>query len=253
MKSLLEFIARYAPWIYGLCALGILFYARIAFLAQRERRHALFSLEKEVATSRALRSLAMIGVLLLAVGMTFFIGRVPSVARPPAQGGIPPLTPLVTPLLIPTPIGPSPTPILTPSPSPTRAPVTPTATPQPLPTYTPAPTPPPQACPNADPKARLTSPWPGARLKGQVPIMGTANVPKFQFYKVEFASAQSPDKWNNISPELHKQPIEAGTLEVWNTDLLPEGAYILRLTVVDLTGNYPTPCEVPVVIERKGS
>lgn len=83
-------------------------------------------------------------------------------------------------------------------------------------------------------------------------IVGTANVPRFQFYKVEFASAQSPEKWNSISPELHKQPVEAGTLEVWNTDLLPEGGYILRLTVVDITGNYPTPCEVPVTIERKG-
>jgi len=86
------------------------------------------------------------------------------------------------------------------------------------------------------------------QLRGRIDIHGTANIPDFQFYKVEFASAEQPERWNSVTEE-HKTPVTEGVLEVWDTSALPEGEYILRLTVVDKTGNYPTPCQVQVSIK----
>jgi hypothetical protein len=84
-----------------------------------------------------------------------------------------------------------------------------------------------------------------------VEIRGSAYAPDFWFYKVEFGVAPNPDHWSSIS-EVHHEQVTNGVLDVWNTDLLPPGDYILRLTIVDITGNYPPQniCEVPVTIVR---
>jgi hypothetical protein len=43
-------------------------------------------------------------------------------------------------------------------------------------------------------------------------------------------------------------PVQNGYLANLDTRTLPNGEYILRVTVVDQTGNYPEPCEVSVRI-----
>ena len=73
--------------------------------------------------------------------------------------------------------------------------------------------------------------------------MGTANIPNMQYYKLEFRPAGSSAEFSYITGQKHPAN---GLLGIWDTSPLPDGAYTLRLVVVDNTGNYPPPCAVTV-------
>lgn len=111
---------------------------------------------------------------------------------------------------------------------------------------TPTPIPPPPQC---LPQVSIASPRPNQRVSGILQIVGTANIPDFQFYKVEYGMGEVPFTWHSISP-VHTVPITNSLLEVWNTDAYPEGVYILRLTAVDVRGQFPQPCDVRIIIDR---
>ena len=85
--------------------------------------------------------------------------------------------------------------------------------------------------------ARLTAPVAGAVITGVVEIRGRAVVGDFKFYKVEFAPV-GLDKWTLIGPEVIFVPVESGLLVVWQSTIVADGAYRLRLQVVDKSGNY---------------
>lgn len=249
MKTFLELISKYAVLIYVICGVVILVYLRRAILARRERAHALFTLEREVATGKALRSVLVIGAFSLLAGAIFFI-NLSSISYFPSLTEEPP-TPVhfITPLLQPTPTSEPVTPSPTPTPSPTS---TPTLTPSPTPTKRPpstthTPTTVPRLCPNPD--VRITFPGMNAHLKGVVEILGTADIKDFQYYKVEYGVGAEPDEWILIA-ETHPTAVKEGLLERWDTSGLSEGVYTLSLIVVDITGNYPEPCKVPVIVER---
>ena len=87
------------------------------------------------------------------------------------------------------------------------------------------------------PQVQITSPEMGAEVRGVVPIMGSASVPSFQFYKVEFGVGPNPAQWAVIG-ELHQQPVINGQLAVWDTRVLPDGVYTLRLQAVKMDGNW---------------
>ncbi len=134
----------------------------------------------------------------------------------------------------------------------------PTATPEPLPTATPVPPPtavptPAQpivvapACP--DPRAALSSPGVNQTIAGTVAVTGSATHEAFQYYKLEYAvGANVTDGF--VYFDGANSPVEGGTLGILNTPSLPNGAYTLQLTVVDLSANYPPPCRVSVVIQN---
>lgn len=86
----------------------------------------------------------------------------------------------------------------------------------------------------------LTAPLPGATIAGAVEIYGRALIPDFRFYKVEY-SPLAREQWVLIGTDVIRKPVESGRLVVWQTTIVPDGAYRLRLHVVDPTGNY---CEV---------
>jgi LysM repeat protein len=115
------------------------------------------------------------------------------------------------------------------------------STPVPLPTPTPTPAPAEPGC------EHLLSPVRGATLSGHVQITGTADVDEFWYYKLEFRY-EGLDNWHYITGQ--NTPVENGVLGTWDTTILPDGAYHLRLVVVDLTGNYPPPCEIPVHVDN---
>ena len=237
MTIIVKLVAKYAMWLYAICAFGILIYLRAVFVAQRERAQAMFALEREAAASRGYRSAVMI-VILLAVGGIIYYAS--SVLGPQVEAAPEP-TPTPTALLMPTPT-PSPgVPTETPSPTATRRP------PPPRPTSIPEVTPTPEVvapnCPN--PQARLTYPGMNAVLSGAVQIFGSANIPDFDYYKFEFRQAGSPE-WAWLPS--HDTPVADGLLGVWDTTALPAGTYGFRLVVVDKTGNHPPPCEVTVTI-----
>ena len=87
------------------------------------------------------------------------------------------------------------------------------------------------------PQVQITSPEMGAELRGVVEIKGSALVPNFQFYKVEFGVGPNPAQWAIIGT-LHDTPVINAQLEVWDTTKLPDGVYSLRLQAVKRDGNY---------------
>ncbi len=241
MTVFLQFLADNARFIYGAVAIIGLYFLYRAIKLRRERRSAIFPLEQEVAMSRLYRLFGVAIVLLLIMGFTWAASNLllPELETMTPEGTA---TPDVLVLLdTPTPTPPPPT--ATPTVTPTLKP-RPTRKPPPRPEVTPTPNVAPPACPTAG--VVITSPGSGQALTGPVSITGTANIPDFQFYKLEWSSAGAPDDWHWFAGA--ETPVNNGVLGVFDPALVPPGAYNIRLVVVDQTGNYPQPCAVQVTI-----
>ncbi|MGC8836975.1 MAG: hypothetical protein ACP5UM_01045 [Anaerolineae bacterium] len=85
--------------------------------------------------------------------------------------------------------------------------------------------------------AVITSPKDNAILRGRVVITGSADDPNFWKYEVHYAREPVAENWVLIGT-VHEQPVLNGVLETWDTTLVPDGAYSLRLRVVRRDGNY---------------
>lgn len=128
----------------------------------------------------------------------------------------------------------------------------PAPVPPPPPTPTPTPTPTPVLEPAVcNPNTSITYPRVNEVLDGlgTIFILGTADIPDFQFYKLEYGVGEAPHEFHSID-EPHTKRIVNGILETWNTGALPNGVYILRLTVVDDRGQFPPPCDARVIIQH---
>jgi hypothetical protein len=84
---------------------------------------------------------------------------------------------------------------------------------------------------------QITAPEMNAEVRGLVPIMGSASLPGFQFYKVEYGIGPSPSQWAIVG-SLHDAPVINQQLETWDTTRIPDGVYSLRLQAVKQDGNY---------------
>ncbi|HJX38267.1 MAG TPA: hypothetical protein VJ714_06695 [Anaerolineae bacterium] len=241
MTVVIELIDNFAIWIYIACALTILVYLRVIYLAKRERGASLFTIEKEVATGRAYRAIFTIVGLLLIVSLVALVDLYLAPSLGIVVGSSTPEGPIV--LSTPTDTPRPPTPTI----SPTRGPLV-----RPTPPWTPtpeaSPTVPvvPASCP--DPKVRITYPGVNQAVGGVVEIRGTATIEDFGYYKVEFGFGEGGSEFHVID-DLKYSPVENGVLVAWPTGDL-SGPVTLRLTVVKSDGNYPTPCEVSVVVRQ---
>src|SRR5512136_742876 len=171
MAIVVDFIKNYAPWIYGACALLALWYLRVAFSARRDRRHAVFTLEREAAMNRTYGAWTVAIALLIVMGVVYILSTVVSDAVAPlVQEAKQPSTPQV---VVMGNASPSPT-LPVPEVTPTKPP-----TPKPRPTRRPEPTPmpapttagmavEPPRCPDA--RAVITSPGRNAEVSGMVPV-----------------------------------------------------------------------------------
>jgi serine/threonine protein kinase len=101
----------------------------------------------------------------------------------------------------------------------------------------------------SQPGVCLSSPRMNQRVSGVLAIEGTAQIEKFQFYKIEIATGEEPAAWSVVH-ETHDKPVEAGRLEELNSADLPNGVYWLRLVVVDQTGNFPPPAAARIEIRN---
>lgn len=80
------------------------------------------------------------------------------------------------------------------------------------------------------PPVSITSPVPDEILRGQVTITGQVNLTGFASAQLDFAYASNPtDTWFNI--QSFSQPLTDATLVIWDTTLITDGDYILRLRV----------------------
>ncbi len=254
MVQLLRLLGPYVIWLYPIGILILIIYLRAWLLASRDLRASLFSLERESAVQRMRRAasgaLCTFGVLIGFFFVQFFLMRTvdwEQIIRPTATPGfdIPRVSYAETagaPTVTPDPRTPSPTP----SPSPTRRPTIPWPTPTTMaPPATATPQAPPASCPTAG--VEITQPGQGAQVSGRVDIRGTANIANFSFYKVELGLGDHPARWTSIS-DVHHNVVNDGLLDVLDVSSLPAGTYSLRLVVVDITGNFPPPCEVQIVV-----
>ena len=90
----------------------------------------------------------------------------------------------------------------------------------------------------------ITSPAAGQRVGEVFNLTGTASLPNFQYYKVEIR----PDSSNIYNFYVQSTtPVTNGLLTRINTEPFGSGVHWIRLTVVDTTGNFPTPCTIPVI------
>lgn len=156
---------------------------------------------------------------------------------------------VAAPTLAPTATQTTPAATATPIPDETEPEVEPTEAP--LPTATPTATPEPVAaapvCP--DPRAVIVAPGVGQVLSGTVNILGTATHENFQYYKIEYAQGENVDPNATFSYLADARVQVTGSLlATFDSADFANGAYTLKLTVVDNSGNFPPPCTVSVVI-----
>lgn len=89
----------------------------------------------------------------------------------------------------------------------------------------------------------ITSPKSGEEVRAVVDLIGTADVPNFGFYKYEIAPVGTQN-WATISAE--REPKKNELLGKWNTLSLGNGDYFLRLVITDNVGNSVAPCVIAV-------
>lgn len=155
-------------------------------------------------------------------------------------------TPTETPTALPSPSAtatPSPTPLPSATPSPTTTPTAPQPTSTPtLPGPTPTPSPPAALeTPVAPPAALIAILAPPADgvMTGVAQVLGEAGGAGFVSYRLEF----SPDQvfWQPVDPlQPDVTTPTVGVLGLWDTTVLPNGAYVLRLVVTGVDGTVTT-------------
>ncbi len=91
----------------------------------------------------------------------------------------------------------------------------------------------------AQPSGQITSPRDRASVRGLVPIEGSATHPQFQKYEIHFGPEPNPgDQWTPVGNSPFSVPVVQGRLALWDTTVIPDGLYSLRLRVVRMDGNY---------------
>ena len=104
------------------------------------------------------------------------------------------------------------------------------------------------------PLIAITSPSAGGTLAGVVTILGTTDVEKFASFQLDFSYASNPaDTWFAI--QASTQPAVDSPLADWDTTLITDGDYVLRLRVYFEDGTFQdvtTPIKVqndtPIVV-----
>ena len=94
------------------------------------------------------------------------------------------------------------------------------------------------ASPASQAMPRIASPGENSIVRGIVPIVGSAVDAQFWKYEIHYAPQPNPtQQWTAIG-SVHETAVTDGLLETWDTTIIPDGSYALRLRVVDKTGNY---------------
>ncbi len=126
----------------------------------------------------------------------------------------------------------------------TSAPVVPTTQVVVLPTSMPT-----QPSPCTNPNTAITSPGMNAIVSGLIEIRGTATKPDMQYWKLEYRSDIGVDY---VMLNRSEQAVTDAVLARLSTKTLAtgNGAYLLRLTIVQKDGNFGTPCEIRINVQN---
>jgi hypothetical protein len=225
MEEALRFIRTYEALFYlGLGGLALWEIRKFA-LAWEEVRGAAFGLERESAQGRLNRAAVML-VLILSMGLAEFV--LVSFVAPTVPGATPLLTPTIDLLATPTATLPASTNSL--------------ETPEAEATPTPDGWPPPES--GCIPESlMITSPMYGENISGRIVVEGTVQYPNFSFYKYEIKRPDDPI-WHTLQASREMKVEEV--LGEWDTHLLAQGDYLLRLVAIDTEGQELGICEIPI-------
>jgi len=85
--------------------------------------------------------------------------------------------------------------------------------------------------------AQITSPTEGQALTGLVTITGSADHPDFARWEMAYGPDPNPtDAWQPFASG--DRPVINGSIGTWNTSVIADGGYMLRLRVVRKDSNY---------------
>jgi hypothetical protein len=229
MAEALDFFRTYELWIYGLLALGGLFYIRKFLLAWGDLREAAFGLERESAQSRLNQSASMVFLLIMMAAAEFALV---SFVAPTFPGANPLLTPTLD--LLATATSTLPAEAAEPGAA-AGMDIAPTSTPEPVGV----------GC--VPGQIMIDEPIDGSEISDVVTVRGTANIPNFGFYKYEIARPEET-VWLTI---LAGREVKVnGELGQWDTRTFPTGDYQLRLVVTDNQGQSIEPCVIRVRVDN---
>jgi len=94
----------------------------------------------------------------------------------------------------------------------------------------------------------INSPISGDAIRGEVTITGTTDILGFASSQLDFSYASNPtDTWFTI--QTSTQPVKDSPLATWDTSLISDGSYILRLRVFADDGTLQE-TTVPVKIQN---
>jgi hypothetical protein len=223
MGPIYRSLAAYEPLIYIALAIWSLFVFRSMYRSWREWQDSVYSLEREFALTRLVRSTAIALLVLGLVFAEFFIATFVAPALPASDI-------LATPTLN-----------LLASPAGTISPELATQN-----AISPVLSPVPSGSSGCIPdQLIITSPEPGDNVNGTVTLVGTANIPNFGFYKYE-VTPLGIESWATVS--AGREPIQNDELGDWDTTTLANGDYFLRLVVTDNVGISLEPCVIAIRI-----
>jgi hypothetical protein len=98
------------------------------------------------------------------------------------------------------------------------------------------------------PTVAISSPKAEEVLRGQVNIIGTTSDPNFISAELEFAYASAPtETWFPI--QTLSQPVFDSPLHTWDTTVITDGSYILRLRVFLNDGTFRE-VTVPITVQN---
>jgi hypothetical protein len=85
--------------------------------------------------------------------------------------------------------------------------------------------------------AQITSPTEGQAISGLVTVTGTADQVQFDRWELAYGTDPNPnDTWQPFASG--KAPVLNGTIGTWNTAVIPDGTYMLRLRAVRKDSNF---------------
>lgn len=92
------------------------------------------------------------------------------------------------------------------------------------------------------PIAAIRIPANGASVNGSVTIIGAATAATFNRFDLEYAPIQVNGQIGTLVKLVtgSTQPVPSGQLGLWNTTLVPNGNYVLQLTMFSTTGGFIT-------------
>jgi hypothetical protein len=225
MEEAILFIEAHQSIIYLVLVLLAVIYAWLLLQAYQGLRGAIFGLERERAISKLTRSGAMLALIISGILATFVITTFASPAIPPSLR--PTALPTVSLLATSEPEG-----ALEGGGGLAATPLTVDMIDG-------------SGCQNPD--ATISSPESGEAVRGEVEILGTANIIGFAFYKLEYHDLKAGSDWLAISAS--NAPVcencdEEQFLGAWDTSLVTPGQYAVQLVVTDTLGNAPLPCQI---------